>query len=199
MVKRASLSKFRPSLGAASVTGKNVVAPAHFDRSMATLLRTLPAALEHKKRSCPGWWCSSAVAKPPASAPYISAVASGRLRGGHRRFPVGLGCDTNLNRETTDDRRDDDPSRAAGEELRRRPAARDDRLCRAAADGAGGRRPDRRRPRRDAAPSGSTSATATASATGRPAPAPSSCASRSCARAATSRASSSRAGWPRRR
>ena len=41
---------------------------------------------------------------------------------------------------------------ACGEDPRRRYSARDDRLCRRAADGAGGRRPDRRRPMARRAP-----------------------------------------------
>jgi integrase len=47
------------------------------------------------KRSCPLEWCSSRRATSPARARH-SAGAGGGCRGGHRPFPVGLGCDTNL-------------------------------------------------------------------------------------------------------
>src|SRR5512132_4222205 len=75
-----------------------------------------------------------------------SAVASERLRGGHRRSSVGSGRQTHdLDRGPSDDRRDDEPACAVGEDPRRRPASGDDRLCRPAADGAGGGRANRRR------------------------------------------------------
>ncbi|MER8403031.1 succinylglutamate desuccinylase/aspartoacylase family protein [Mesorhizobium sp. M1348] len=46
--------------------------------------------------SCPRKWCSSAVAKAARERAVDGAVGSERLCGGHRRFPVGSGCDTNL-------------------------------------------------------------------------------------------------------
>ena len=73
----------------------------------------------------------------------LGTLASGRLRGGHRRCPGRVGVPTPPDRETADDRRDDGLAGADREDSRRRPAARNDRLCRPAPDGAGGRRADR--------------------------------------------------------